>query len=408
MTSISVDDHRERIVAGIRPLEPTTVPLADALGLTLVSPVIARVDYPGFDNSAMDGYALRHADAATATPGSPIALDIIADLPAGTRDNPRLMAGHAARIMTGAPIPGDADTIVPVEDTDRGERTVLIYRAPLRSAHIRRTGNDFETGEPLLPAGRRLHARDLAVAATAGAPDVQVRPAPRIGVITTGSELRPPGVALERGETHDSNSVLITATVTANGGIPVPLGRVPDDEDALHAVFATHASRVDAFVTSGGVSVGAYDIVRTLLAPLGVWFGAVRMQPGKPQGFGHWPATGSGAGSSVPILALPGNPVSAFVSCQEFLAPAVLALQGRGFDRQLVRAHVEQAWTSAPGKRQFLPVVIDRDAFTVRPAGDAKSGTHRVAALAEANAIAVVDEAVTNVGVGDTCECYYI
>ncbi len=401
--TVSVAEHQGRILNSVAALPPLAVPLPSAQARVLAADVVARVDVPGFENSAMDGYAVRRADTTNATRQAPVALRVVADLPAGTALDPPLRAGEAARIMTGAPLPRDADCIVPVEDTDGGTGTVLVYRAPGAAAHIRRAGADVRTGETVLPAGRILGARDLAAAAAVGAFELLVHPAPRVGVLSTGSELRAAGKPLERGQIHDSNSVLLAAAVAECGGVPVQLGSVPDDEDALRAVFDQHAASVDAFITSGGVSVGAYDVVKAVLAPLGVWFGPVRMQPGKPQGFGRWPGRDGAAGT--PIFALPGNPVSVFVSFEEFVRPALLTLQGReDVHREVMRGVAAEGWRSPAGRAQYMPVVAERQPdgrLGLRPASSGGSGSYLVAGLAGANALAVVPEAVTEVRAGD-------
>lgn len=415
--TISVDEHRSRILATVSALAPITVPLADALGRTLIDDVLALVDVPNFDNSAMDGYAIRHADVAAATASSPatspadastttehpVILTVVADLPAGSAENPALKAGQAARIMTGAPVPDDADCIVPVEDTDAGTDTVSVFRIPAFAAHIRHTGTDVRTHDAVLTAGRTLNARDLSAAAATGSCTVKVVPAPRVGVLSTGSELRAPGDPLGRGEIHDSNSLLIAASVAECGGIPILIGSVPDDADALRSAFETYAPQVDAFVTSGGVSVGAYDVVKAVLAPLGVWFGPVRMQPGKPQGFGEWPGTAGGTGT--PIFALPGNPVSVFVSFEQFVRPALLAMQGRQkVLRPVLHAVAITGWKSPTGRAQYMPAFVEQisdGSFSVRPASAGGSGSYLVASLACANALAMVPESVTEVHEGD-------
>lgn len=401
--TIGVAEHRRRILDSLSPLPPVTVPLSLARDRVLAADVVARVDVPGFENSAMDGYALRHVDAASATRETPIPLRVVADLPAGSAEDPPLGAGEAARIMTGAAAPHDADCIVPVEDTDAGTGTVLIFRAPQPAAHLRRAGSDVRAGEAVLPAGRMLGARDLAAAAAVGVRELLVHPAPRVGVLSTGTELRPAGEPLARGQIHDSNSILLAAAVAESGGIPVQLGSVPDDEDALRAIFEQNAATVDAFITSGGVSVGAYDVVKAVLAPLGVWFGPVRMQPGKPQGFGDWPGRDGKAGT--PIFALPGNPVSVFISFEEFVRPALLAMQGRtDVQREVMRGVASEEWRSPAGRAQYMPVVAERHpdgTLGVRPASSGGSGSYLVASLAGANAVVAVPEDVTVVRAGD-------
>ena len=315
-------------------------------------------------------------------------------------------------------MPDDADCIVPVEDTDAGTETVRIFHAPAPAAHLRLRGTDAQVGDIVLSAGRMLNARDLSAAAATGSSTLTVRPAPRVGVLSTGSELLAPGEPLGRGEIHDSNSTLLAGMVTECGGVPVIIGSVPDDADALRAAFEKHAPHVDAFVTSGGVSVGAYDVVKAVLAPLGVWFGPLRMQPGKPQGFGEWPGAGDTSGtpgapsvsgasgtSGTPIFALPGNPVSVFVSFEQFVRPALLAMQGRrDVQRTVIRAAASTGWMSPKDRTQFMPAFVEHHAdgsSTVRPASEGGSGSYLVASLAGANALAMVPESVTEVHEGD-------
>ncbi|MBH0130018.1 gephyrin-like molybdotransferase Glp [Salinibacterium sp. NK8237] len=401
-TSISIEQHLSRVLATVTPLPIVTVPIAHALQLTLAEDVRAAINVPGFDNSAMDGYALRQADAAAATPETPAVLSVVADLPAGSAENPRLQPGEVARIMTGAAVPDDADCIVPIEETDEGTETVTIFRAPHAAAHIRRMGTDVRAGETVLTAGRVLGARDLAAAAAAGASTLSVYPAPRIGVLSTGTELREPGEPLARGQIHDSNSLLLAAMITECGGIPVQLGSVPDDDNALREILEKNAPDVDAFVTSGGVSVGAYDVVKAVLAPLDVWFGPVRMQPGKPQGFGRFPVA---AGVGPAIFALPGNPVSVFVSFETFVRPALLTMAGRApIVRPTLTATVTTGWRSPAGRAQYMPAIVEQDeqgAASVRPASAGGAGSYLVASLAGANALAFVPEDVTEVRPGD-------
>lgn len=440
--TVSVDEHLERVLSSVAPLAPVTVrlggPLDVALGRVLAEDIVAQVDVPSFDNSAMDGYAVRHADTAEASTDSPVLLNVVADLPAGAAENPPLQPGQAARIMTGAPMPDDADCVVPVEATDAHSNppaatitpttppppattsattspdagtiggtegrsgNVRIFAAPQPAAHIRHTGTDARTGDTVLSAGRVLNARDLSAAAATGSGTLSVIPAPRVAVLSTGSELRKPGEALARGQIHDSNSLLIAAMVTECGGLPVLVGSVPDDNESLRATFEQYAPHVDAFVTSGGVSVGAYDVVKAVLAPLGVWFGPVRMQPGKPQGFGEWPGAASESGT--PIFALPGNPVSVFVSFEQFVRPALMRMQGRELHRPLLKATAATGWRSPNGRAQFMPALFEHQPdgrLTVRPASAGGSGSYLVASLAGANSIAMVPESVTEVREGD-------
>lgn len=409
--SVSVEEHLARILNTSTPLAPTDAPLAHAHGRRLAADVAALIDVPGFDNSAMDGYAVRRTDLTHASASAPVTLAVVADVPAGSALDPALGPGETARIMTGAPLPSDADAIVPIEDVTGGVTTGLTLHppptievrvAPTEAAHVRRTGSDVRAGDTVLTAGRILGARDLAAAASAGVSRVRIVPAPRVGVLSTGSELRPAGAPLGRGEIHDSNSVLLESLVAESGGAPENLGIVPDDEEAFLTLLTDASPRLDAIVTSGGVSVGAFDIVKAVLAPAGVWFGPVRMQPGKPQGFG---VLDVGRTHPAPLLfALPGNPVSVFVSFEQFVRPALYAMQGRSdWQRQTVTATAIEGWTCPPRRRQFLPALLDTstDAATVRPATAGGSGSHLGASLAAANAIAVVPENVDKVRAGD-------
>lgn len=407
--SVSVAEHLKRVLAGIRPLQPVTLPLGEALGRTLAAEMVARDDAPNFDNSAMDGYALRAHDAADASQTSPVLLTVVADLPAGADDDPAIGPGEAVRIMTGAPVPSAADCVVPVEHTDGGESEVRVYRAPQPEANIRRLGSDLRAGGLVLPAGAVLTSGALAAAAATGATEVLAHPSPRVGVLSTGSELRPAGQRLRRGQVHDSNLVLVAAAVAECGGVPVPLGSVHDDAEVLVAVLREHADSVDAFVTTGGVSEGAYDVVKTGLAPLGVWFGSVRMRPGRPQGFGRFREAGAADGP--PIFALPGNPLSVFVSLEAFVRPALLHLQGRAAVQcESVRAVAAEGWPSREGRTHFLPVVAQRteNGWLVRKSRDDDAAPGPLAGMAGANAIAIVAEHVSQVAEGDELDLWLL
>ncbi|SDK87534.1 molybdopterin molybdochelatase [Cryobacterium psychrotolerans] len=400
----SVAEQQGAVLATVAPLPPARVTLDEARGLVLAEDIRSATDIPPFDNSAMDGYAVRRVDVQQASAAAPVTLPVIADLAAGTADNPRIGAGQVARIMTGAPMPDGADAVVPIEDTDRGTDTVTIVRAPAPSAHLRRAGEDVRAGDTVLVAGVRMGPTRLAAAASAGAGTVSAHPAPRVAVISTGSELVPPGQATGRGQIPDSNSFLLAAAVAEAGGVPVRLGSVADDEDALRELLAAQAGLVDAFVLSGGVSVGAYDVVKAVLAPLGTMrFGPVRMQPGKPQGFGRWMPGPDGSPGPV-IFALPGNPVSAYVSFEVFVRPALRRMQGHtDLHRPTVTATVADGWTSPSGRAQYMPVTVERDdALTrVRRATSGGSGSHLVAGLGQATGLAIVPEDVTLVAAGD-------
>ncbi|WP_051973576.1 gephyrin-like molybdotransferase Glp [Cryobacterium sp. MLB-32] len=461
----SVAEQLEAVLEGCQALAPALVSLDAALGLVLAEDVVSATDTPPFDNSAMDGYAVRREDLLLASATNPIVLPVIADLAAGTAENPWIDAGQTARIMTGAPLPDGADAIVPIEDTDQGIEWVTVTRAPDLHAHIRRAAEDAHAGDTVLSAGSVLWPTRVAAAASAGTAMVLAHPVPRVAVISTGSELVTPGDPTRRGQIPDSNSYLLSAAVADAGCIPIRVGAVPDDERTLRELLTSLAETVDAIVLSGGVSVGAYDVVKAVLAPLGtVRFGPVKMQPGKPQGFGRWPSpevdndpiddefprlpplldetaeapvtdtapvahiTELFAGTvhadgdersddrddddpvhppahlGPVIFALPGNPVSAYVSFEVFVRPGLRRMQGHtDVHRPTVVATVTDGWRSPSGRAQYMPVIVTRDGdrTVVRRATAGGSGSHLVAGLGHSNGLAIVAEDTTQINGGD-------
>lgn len=398
---VSVDAHLARVLAGVAPLgRVETVGLADAAGRTLAVPVDALVDLPSFDNSAMDGYAVREADVAAAADDAPVVLDVVADLPAGSASGATVSTGQAARIMTGAPIPPGADAVVPVERTDAGTERVAIRTAPRPGHHIRRRGEDLHAGDPLLGAGVVLDARRVAAAAAAGLAELPVAAVPRVAVVATGTELAAPGAALGFGRIHDSNSALLASLVAEAGGAVSESLRLPDDPAALRG-WLERRHPCDLVVFAGGVSVGAHDVVRHVLAGLGtVGFARVAMQPGAPQAFGELPG-------GTPVFGLPGNPVSVAVSFEAFVRPAILRLLGRAeTGRRTWPAVVEHGWRSPAGRRQYMPVALGRHDGrpSVRPAAAGGAASHLAAGLAGADGFAIVPEDVDEVAPGDLVE----
>lgn len=398
-----VEDQLALVLSRVRPLEAATVPVYAGLGRTLREALCAHVDIPVFDNSAMDGFAVRFDDVADAAAGGPVRLRVVADLPAGTSLDPAIGPGEAARIMTGSPVPTAADAIVPFEDTAGGLADslgdILVQSAPkARGAHIRRRGEDAATGTELLAAGSVLGPLQLAAAAAAGVADLVVSRVPRVAVVSTGSELVTPGRPLERGQIPESNGELL-AGLSAQAGAEVVLRvTVPDDGDGpVRAVAEAHALGADVVVFTGGVSAGAYEPVKTTLAGA-MEFTKVRMQPGKPQGFG---VTDTG----MLLFGLPGNPVSAAVSFEVFVRPALLALQGRtDLHRPVIALPAGTGWRTPPGRRQYLPAAIDRTdpaRWTVHPATAGGSGSHLAGGLARAEAYAIVPALTAAVTAGD-------
>lgn len=401
----SVEDQLTRVLDAVRVLPSETRAVTDAAGRTLLQPATATHDIPLFDNSAMDGFAVRGVDVAAATPDAPITLRVVADLPAGVSDDPPLGPGDAARIMTGSPTPSDADVIVPFEDTAGGLADSLgevrVLRPPAApGVFVRRRGADLRAGDEVVHAGERLGAFQLAAAVAAGVSEVVVTRAPRVAVVSTGSELLAPGESVVRGRIPDSNGPLLAQLVADADSEVVLLARVPDDPEAVQRVTADAVARgADVIVFTGGVSAGAYEPVRAAFDGRGdVEFVNVAMQPGKPQAFGVL-TTGA------LVFGLPGNPVSVAVSFEVFVRPALLALQGRtDIHRARATFTADAAWSTPPDRRQYLPAIVDLAARTVRPATSGGSGSHLSGGLARAHAFAIVPAEVSAVAVGDAID----
>ncbi len=375
----SVDDYLAAILAAIRPLMPRELSLDDADGGVLAEDIAAQWPLPPFDNSAMDGYAVRASDIAAATADAPVTLPVTGEVAAGDTREHQLVPGSCLRIMTGAPLPGGADAVVPVELTDGGTARVAVSQAVAAGASVRRAGGDAAAGDALLAAGSRLGPAPLGLLAAAG----------RASVLTP----------ITRGRIWESNSFMLASAARQAGADAYRQPSVPDDADQVLAVIEDAAGRADLLVTSGGVSMGGeHDVVKAALQTLGtVRFRKVAMQPGMPQGFGVIGA------ASTPILTLPGNPVSAFVSFQLFARPALRALQGTTDGHQrTARAVLTAPLRSPPEKRSFLRGVLADDGTEITPLSGQAS--HQLAALARANALIVVPEQVISMQAGDVAE----
>ncbi|MET9893613.1 gephyrin-like molybdotransferase Glp [Streptomyces sp. NPDC006465] len=420
----SVDDHLEDILTTVRPLEPIELQLLDAQGCVLVEDVTVPVSLPPFDNSSMDGYAVRVADVAGASEEYPAVLTVVGDVAAGQAEQPYVGPGQAARIMTGAPLPPGAEAVVPVEWTDGGLGEgpvsgmrahsaspegsfgqVHVHRPAEARAHVRATGSDVRAGDRALEAGTVLGPPQIGLLAAIGRGTVRVRPRPRVVVLSTGSELVQPDEQLGTGQIYDSNSFALCAAARDAGAIAYRVGAVADDAETLRSTIEDQLVRADLLVTTGGVSVGAYDVVKEALSSVadedeagsGIDFRKLAMQPGKPQGFG------SIGPDHTPLLALPGNPVSSYVSFELFVRPAIRTLMGlKDVHRPTTRAtlSMDKALTSPQGRRQFLRGTYADGAVT--PVGGA--GSHLVAALAHADALIVVPEDDTSVEPGAEVE----
>lgn len=384
----------DELLAGAGPLpDGEEVPLADALGRVLVEPVRASGDVPAFANSAMDGYAVRRADLADL----PATLRVVGAVPAGSGEDPPLEAGQCVRIMTGAPMPSAADTVVPVELTDAGTEVVTIEEAPDLGRHVRSAGDDVSAGDVIATAGTGITARVLGSLAAAGAGRVTVRRRPVVAVAATGDELVPPGGMLERGQIFESNGSHLAATLTEMGVEVRPPVVLTDDTEAFTAGLDRLADGADLVLLTGGVSVGDFDVSRIVLERSAEGtFRHVRMQPGKPQGWARW--------RGVPILAFPGNPMSTAISFEVFGRPLIDRMLGRQPLPGPAIAVAGTGWHSPAGRRQFIPVELTSDPdghLIATPSHRRGSASHMVTALAGAHALAVVPEETDRVEPGD-------
>ena len=398
-----VEEHLAEILATITPLTPTELGLDDIGGLVLAEDVSAVSALPSFDNSGMDGYAVRVEDVAAATEETPATLPVTAEVAAGDTGAYALQPGTAIKIMTGAMLPHGAEAVVPVEWTDGGSARVSIRAGAEYGSSVRLAGEDAKAGEVLVTAGTRLRPMHVAVIAAAGRGSVLVRPRPRVVVLSTGNELAEPGTPLVPGRIWDSNSFMLAAAAREAGALAYRQAILPDHPDEVLPAIEDQLVRADLMVTTGGVSMGGeHDVVKAALQQLGtITFRKVAMQPGMPQGFGTiaLPA----AGDRVPIFTLPGNPVSAYVSFQVFARPAIAALQGYdGLGLAKVQAELTGPLRSPAGRRSFLRGVLDRAAGKVTPLTG--QGSHQIATLGKANALVVVPEWVVQMSEGDTAE----
>ncbi len=389
----SVEDAQRELLQYFRPLAAEQVPLAAALGRTLAVDVQADSDVPPFANSAMDGYAVQAADIAAAAAGAPVTLAIIERLAAGAVATHTVVPGSTVRIMTGAPLPAGADAVVPFEDTDEmrtrtpNAKAVQIYIRNPVGANVRPAGEDMRRGDTVLTAGTPITPGVIGVLATVGVAQVPVYRRPLVAILATGDELVGVDQIPGPGQIRNSNGYANAAQVVAAGGEPLMLPIARDTEADLIAIIEQGlAAGVDLFLTSGGVSVGDYDVVKQVLQSLGrMEFWRVRMRPGKPMAFGHL--------RDVPLIGLPGNPVSAMVCFELFARPALLKMQGReALHRPTISARFEGEPLSRGDRRQYMRVVVRaaESGFVASSTGGQGSGL--VTSMARANGLLVIEE----------------
>ncbi|CAN7209631.1 molybdopterin molybdotransferase MoeA [Mycolicibacterium frederiksbergense] len=397
----SVEEHQQVVAGLVRARAAVTMAPGDALGLVLAGDVVAELSLPGFDNSAMDGFAVLATDIAAASAENPVTLPVTDDIPAGRTDTQPLKPGTAQRIMTGAPLPPGATTVVPVESTDAdfsaSAEQVQIRAATKDGQHIRRAGEDVAAGTTVLRAGQRLTPAALGLVAALGLAEVSVLPRPRVLVMSTGTELVAPGTPLLPGQIYESNAVMLAAAVRDVGAEVIASTMVGDDVDTFRAALAAHAGQADLIITTGGVSAGAYEVVKDALGGQ-VEFVKVAMQPGMPQGCGRV--------AGVPIVTLPGNPVSALVSFEVFLRPPLRAAMGLPADRPRITATLAEDLTSPAGKRQFRRGVLAFEKGQAVVTSYGPPASHHLRWLASSNCLLDIPRGVDKVAAGSQVDVW--
>ena len=410
MSLLSVDQARERILSHFQPVTTETLPLAECSQRVLAEDIVAANDLPPFDNSSMDGFAVRTSDVGDATDDAPRSLRVIADIPAGSHPTISLARGEAARIMTGAPVPADADAVVPVEDTDFKDRDagapapvdVQIFRAAKPGGNIRSRGMDILSGETVLHKGRLLKPQDLGLLAMLGFANVQVFRKPRLALFSSGDELLPPEAPLEPGKIRDSNSFTLAALIEEAGAEVVRLGVAKDSYNSVEALLEKAVElNVDLILSSAGVSVGAFDFVKQVIESYGSMdFWRVNMRPGKPVAFGNY--------KGIPFIGLPGNPVSAFVGFEVFVRPALEHLSGLLHrSRHIVRVRCAEQIDS-DGRESYLRAQVQSEdgTFIARLTGHQGSGN--LHSLVQANALLIIPAGVKCVPAGQEVNAWLI
>lgn len=393
---ISVDEALHTILGTVSKVESEVAGLQSSINQVLARDVCAECDLPGFDNSAMDGYALRSCDTAGATFQTPVILKICGEQPAGKDRGLAANAGSAVKIMTGAPMPLGCDSVVILEEVDWCEDCIELRREVAPGDNIRYAGEDIKRGATVLKAGTRLDAAEIGVLAALGEAEVSVIRRPRVAVITTGSELVSVGETLGRGQIHDINCYTLAAKIAQAGCELVLLERVADEQNALAEVIREAAKVSDVIITSGGVSVGDYDLVKETLNSLGrILFWGVAIKPGKPLAYGHI--------GNCPVFGLPGNPVSSMVAFDVFVRPALMKMSGIDDPKHsVVTGKLEGSIRHKKGRREFVRAVTTRtgNGYHAVPTGD--QGSARMSSMLGANSYIIVPEECGNIASGES------
>lgn len=418
---ISVEDALETILANITPVETERISLAQCLNRVLAEPIVSRGNVPPFDNSAMDGYAVIAADTQGSSRQTPVRLTIIDNIPAGGVASAELEPGTAARIMTGAPVPSGADTVVRFEETSEEIRTegladneIMIYQSVAKGDNVRLAGEDIKIGQTVLEAGQPLRPQDVGVLAAIGQSQVPVYCRPRVAVLATGDELVDIDEPIEPGKIRNSNEYTQAVMVEKYGGEAVRLGIARDTAEDLTAKIRSGLDQqVDLFLTSAGVSVGDFDIVKNVLAAEGeMQFWQVAIKPGKPLAFGLLHNDAEQARASIPLIGLPGNPVAAMVAFEVFARPAILKLGGRrSWQKNTLRAILDEEVANS-GRRHFMRAYLHLEAdgyhVTTRGSGVRVQGSGILTSMVWANCLVVVPDSITHLPAGASVEVWIL
>jgi molybdopterin molybdotransferase len=399
---LDVSEAQQRLLEAFSRVEKTQVPLKEAVGRVLAEDIYSGLDLPPFANSSMDGFAVRIADTAGASRERPAVLRVAADIPAGTYLDTPIQAGEAFRIMTGAPLPPGGEAVIQVEDTSFTERQagirapeqVEIYRPVEVGENIRPSGQDVREGELILPAGILLRAQDIGLLAMLGQAIVPVYRRPQIGFFSTGDELLPVEEPLTPGTIHDSNAYILASLVTKYGGEPINLGIARDrTEDVIAVLERAVAEKVDLILSSAGVSVGAFDYVRTVIEQGGgLSFWRVNMRPGKPLAFGEY--------QGLPFIGLPGNPVSAFVGFEVFVRPALLKMAGLGDVSRPTQRVILDEMVQSDGRESYLRAVVEHRDGVLHARLTGHQGSGNLRSLVQANALLILPSGVKSLPIG--------
>lgn len=407
---LSVADATQKLLTRFSPLQSICLPLDQARNQVCAQEIRASFDLPRFSNSSMDGFAVRSSDLAGANLSAPVTLQVVADIPAGKWVDVELSSQQAARIMTGAPIPAGSDAVVPVEATDFKSREagrpapsqVRIFTPPSPGDNVRYQSSDVKTGDLILPKGRRLQPQDLGMIAMFGMRLVQVFRRPRVAVISTGDELQSLDTPLAPGKIYDSNSAMLAALVEKYGGESLHFDVAPDDAAAIQAMLEQAVqAEADLIVSSAGVSVGAFDYVREVVENNGrLEFWRVNVRPGKPLAFGEYRQT--------PFIGLPGNPVSAFVTFELFVRPAILKMKGLTGDERRLETVILTETVESDGRESYLRAVaaIESGDWVARLAGHQGSGN--LFSLVQANALLIIPAGVSRLAAGSQAQVWLL